>query len=90
MSEIKDTIHIRVEYFSGQDEGDSGHPYYVASCEEITAITDGKTWGELMHNIEEMLAVHFEDEDTIESYGIAPNPRVVVTMELPENYAQIA
>ena len=92
MSDARDTIHIRVEYFTGFEEGenDVGYPYYVASCEEIVAVTDGRTWGELMKNINEMLAASLEDEDTIATYDLVPNPRVVITMGLPENYAEIA
>jgi len=92
MSDVRDTIHIWVEYFTGFEEGedDVGYPYYVASCEEIVAVTDGRTWGELMKNINEMLAASLEGEDTIVAYNLVPNPRVVITMELPENYAEIA
>lgn len=87
---LQDTLHIRVEYFDGQDEGDDGTPYYVASCDEIVAVTEGKTWHELMLNIREMLAASFEDEDTEAVYNLIPNPRIVIMMELPENYAEIA
>lgn len=90
MAEIQDTIHVRVEYFTGQDEGDVGYPYYVASCDEIVAVTDGQTWNELMKNIREMLEASLEGEDTVAVYNLVPNPRIVVTMELPENYAEIA
>ena len=87
-----DTLHVRVEYFTGfeEGEGDVGHPYYVASCDEIVAITDGHTWHELMQNVHEMIAAHLEGEDTVQLYNLTPNPRIVVTMELPENYAEIA
>jgi predicted RNase H-like HicB family nuclease len=90
MTQPSNTLHIIVEYYSGQDAGDDGHPYYVASCEEIVAVTDGRTWGELMKNIQEMIAVSLEGEDTITMYNLVPNPRIVITMELPENYAEIA
>jgi predicted RNase H-like HicB family nuclease len=92
MPEPSDTLHVKVEYFTGFEEGqdDVGHPYYVASCEEIVAVTDGRTWNELMRNIQEMIAASLEGEDTIAVYNLKPNPRVVITMELPENYAEIA
>ena len=90
MSQPNDTLHVIVEYYDGQEEGDVGHPYYVASCQEIVAVTDGRTWGELMRNIHEMIDVSLEGEDTIELYNLVPNPRIVITMELPENYAEIA
>jgi hypothetical protein len=90
MNEVKDTVHVRVEYFSGDEEGDVGYPYYVASCEEIVAVTDGRTWGELMKNIHKMLSASLDEEDTIAVYNLVPNPRIVIMMELPENYAEIA
>lgn len=90
MSETQDTIHVTVEYFDGQEENDVGYPYYVASCEEIVAVTDGRTWNELLKNIGDMIAAHLENEDTVEEYGLTSNPRIVITMELPENYAEIA
>jgi predicted RNase H-like HicB family nuclease len=92
MAEPRDTIHVNVEYFTGFEEGedDTGYPYYVASCEEIVAVTSGKTWNELMRNIQEMISASLEGEDTVAVYDLIPNPRIVVTMELPENYAEIA
>jgi hypothetical protein len=92
MSKARDTLHIQVEYFTGTEEGedDVGHPYYVASCDEIVAVTDGQTWNELLRNINEMVTASLEGEDTIALYNLKPNPRVVITMELPDNYAEIA
>lgn len=92
MAELRDTLHVNVEYFTGTEEGDDdvGHPYYVASCEEIVAVTDGETWYELLDNIQEMIAASLEGEDTVAVYNLVPKPRVIVTMELPENYAEIA
>ena len=80
MSTVRDTLHVKVEYFTGFEDGDDdvGHPYYVASCEEIVAVTDGQTWGELMHNIHEMVAASLEGEDTVAVYNLVPNPRICV------------
>lgn len=80
METPRDTLHVHVEYFTGFEEGedDVGYPYYVASCEEIVAVTDGQTWSELMHNIHEMVTAHLEGEDTIKLYNLVPNPRIVV------------
>jgi hypothetical protein len=88
----QDKLHIRVEYFTGHEEGedDIGYPYYVASCEEIVAVTDGRTWSELLRNIAEMVQASFEGEDTVAVYNLVANPRILITMELPENYAEIA
>lgn len=91
MNTPSDTLHVRVEYFTGLEEGDeTGTPYYVASCEEIVAVTSAATWGELMRNIHEMVEASLEGEDTIAVYNLVASPRVVITMELPENYAAIA
>lgn len=85
-----DTLHITVAYFDGTHPDDDGQPYYVASCQEIAATTDGTMWHDLMQNIQELLTVYFAGEDTLQHYGIVPNPRLVITMELPPNYAEIA
>jgi len=91
MSEkVNDTIHVNVEYFDGQDEDDVGYPYYVASCVEIAASTDGETLDELLKNIREMIDLYLEDTDTVQEFNLIPNPRIVITMELPENYAKTA
>ncbi|MBZ0291147.1 MAG: type II toxin-antitoxin system HicB family antitoxin [Anaerolineae bacterium] len=67
-----------------------GHPYYVASCVEITATTDGETLDELVHNVREMIELYLEDTDTVTAFNLISNPRIVITMELPENYAKTA
>lgn len=90
MSEVRDALHIRVEYFDGQEEGDTGYPYYVASCDELVAVTDGRTWHELLQNIQSMITASLEDEDTVAMYNLVSHPRIVIIMELPENYAEIA
>lgn len=90
MSDVRDTIHVNVEYFDGQEEGDLGYPYYVASCVEITATTDGETLDELVQSVREMIELYLEDTDTIAEFNLVPNPRIVIIMELPENYAKTA
>jgi predicted RNase H-like HicB family nuclease len=81
MAPVRNTLHINVEYFDGQDEGDTGYPYYVASCEEIVAVTDGRSWHELMQNIQSMIEASLEDEDTVAVYNLGPNPRIVIMDE---------
>lgn len=83
-----DTLHVVVEYFDGQDEGDVGYPYYVASCDAIGAVTDGQTLEELFKNIREVIALALDEEDTIEVYNVVPNPRVTITMDFLD-HAQI-
>jgi predicted RNase H-like HicB family nuclease len=83
MTQVRDTIHVNVEYFDGQEEGDVGYPYFVASCEEIAATTDAITLDELFKNIREMIEVHLEDPETVAAGDLAPNPHIIITMELP-------
>ena len=89
MSQPSDTLHVTIEYFDGQAEGDDGQPYYVASCSEINVVTSGSTLDELFKNLREVIAFALEGEDTIETYNVVPNPHVSIAMELPD-YAQIA
>lgn len=87
----RQTIHVQVEYFTGQEEGadDTGYPYYVAACEEIVAVTQARTWNELMRNVHEMIRAALDEDDTVALYNLTPDPRIVITMELPANYAEI-
>jgi predicted RNase H-like HicB family nuclease len=89
MAQPHDTLHVTVEFHDGQEEGDVGYPYYVASCDPIGAVTDGRTLDELLKNLREVIELALEDEDPIAVYNIVPNPRISITMELPD-YAQIA
>jgi predicted RNase H-like HicB family nuclease len=54
---------------------------YVAECLEIPVVTQGKTLDEVTRNLQEAVALHLADED-LAALGLAPNPTVVVTMEL--------
>jgi len=63
MVEVNDTIHINVEYYSGEDEDDEGAPYYVASCEEIALVTDGETFEELLTNLREAIDLHLQNTE---------------------------
>ena len=61
---INDTLHIRVEYFTGLEEDDgSGQPYYVASSDAIGLVTEGETFEELLVNLREVLSLCLEDGD---------------------------
>lgn len=89
MVQPNDTLHVSIEYFDGKDEGDDGHPYYVASCSEINVVTSGDNLDELFKNLREVIAFALEGEDTVATYNLVPNPHVSIAMELPD-YAQIA
>ena len=90
MSDIKNTIYVQVEWFDGQEEDDTGYPYYVAHNDDLHFTTDGETFEELLKNIGEVIALCLEDTNSIAEYSVAPNAKVIIVMELPENYAQTA
>jgi predicted RNase H-like HicB family nuclease len=91
MGELKDMIHIRVEHFTGREEEDDvGHPYYVASCDELMFTTDGDTFEEMLANVRECLILCLHDTDSVVEYKVPPNARVQLIMDISEDYAQIA
>jgi len=64
-----------------------GDQYYVAECIEISVVTQGRTLDEVVDNLREAVALHLEGEDPAQ-FGLAPNPALVVTMEVaPANAA---
>ena len=83
---MRDTINVNVEYFT---DGEEYGPYYVASCDDISLATDGKTFEELLKNLKEALSLILE-ADVRRDFDLVPNPHVILTMKLPENYAQTA
>jgi len=58
-----------------------GENYYVAECMEIAVVTQGKTLDETMANLQEAVALHLEGED-LADFDLAPNPSLLVTLEL--------
>ena len=88
MTDVQDTIYVEVEYFDGQDEGDNGTAYYVAHNDILHFTTDGETFEDLLKNIGEVVALCLEDTDTVAEYNLIPKPKIIVTMELPEKFAQ--
>ena len=60
-----------------------GEKYYVAQGVELRIVTQGKTLDELVHNIEEAVALHLEGEDLAE-LGLVRRPSVLVNFELPQ------
>jgi predicted RNase H-like HicB family nuclease len=55
--------------------------YYVAECLNIAVATQGRTIEETLRNLQEAVSVHLEGED-LEALGLAPDPSILVTMEL--------
>jgi len=58
----------------------------VAECLEISVITQGHSLDEVTRNLQEAVSLHLADED-LSALGLAPNPTVVVTMELSPTHA---
>ncbi len=58
-----------------------GDEYYVAECLEIAVVTQGRTLDETIVNLREAVALHLEGED-LADFDLAPNPSLLVTMEL--------
>jgi predicted RNase H-like HicB family nuclease len=90
LNKPRTVVHINVEHFTGMDEGDDGTPYYVASCDELHFVTDGETFEALMANIRECLILCLQDTDSLIEYNVDPHPKIMIIMELPENYAETA
>ncbi len=63
-----------------------GEKYLVAECVEINVVTQGSTMDEVILNLQEAVALHFDGEDH-ESLGFVKNPALVVTMEVEPAYA---
>ncbi len=59
---------------------------YVAECMEIPVVTQGETLDEAMSNLQEAVQLHLDGEDLTE-LGLAPNPTILVTLELEPAYA---
>jgi len=54
---------------------------YVAECLEIPVVTQGATLDETVENLREATELYFEGED-LAALGFAPNPTIVITMEM--------
>ena len=63
-----------------------GDDWYVAECKEINVVTQGKTVDETISNLQEAVVLHLDGED-LEEFGLAPNPTLLITMELEPSYA---
>jgi len=59
---------------------------YVAECFEVPIVTQGQTLDQVTKNLREAVALHLDGED-LASLGLAPNPTVLVTMELLPTHA---
>ncbi len=55
---------------------------FVAECLEVAVVTQGGTLDEVVKNLNEALALHFEDED-LAAFGLSSHPRLQLSFELP-------
>jgi predicted RNase H-like HicB family nuclease len=90
MSDLKETVTVNVEYFTGKEEGDEGTPYFVSSSDDLMFTTDGETFEELLVSIRECLELTMKDGDPAADFGVSPVANVKIVMELPEDHAQTA
>jgi predicted RNase H-like HicB family nuclease len=63
-----------------------GETHYVAECLDIAVVTQGQTLSEAVANLQEAVALHLEGEN-LEGLGLAPEPTILVTMELEPAHA---
>ena len=63
-----------------------GETHYIAECLEIAVVTQGKTVDETLANLREAVMLHLEGED-LAAMGLAPDPAILVTMELEPAHA---
>lgn len=59
---------------------------YIAECFEIPVVTQGRTLDEVTDNLRQAVELHLADED-LEALGLAPNPTIIVTLELMPAHA---
>jgi predicted RNase H-like HicB family nuclease len=59
---------------------------FVAECLELAVVTQGPTLDETVANLQEAVSLHLEGED-LAALGLAPEPAVVVSMELEPVHA---
>ena len=63
-----------------------GETQYVAECVEVAVVTQGQTLDETVKNLREAVALHLQGENPAD-FGLAPNPTLLVTMELEPVHA---
>ena len=54
---------------------------WVAECAELPIVTQGMTLDEVATNLRDAVALHLEGEEP-EALGLAPDPTILVTLEL--------
>jgi predicted RNase H-like HicB family nuclease len=65
---------------SGDESG------YVAECVDLPVVTQGATIEESLSNLREAVGLMLDGEDLI-TWNLAPNPTIMVMIELEPDYA---
>lgn len=71
---------IQAVIYPGDEKG------YVAECQDLAVVTQGKTLDETAQNLREAIQLHLEGEDLAE-LGLAPNPPLLITLEMEPMHA---
>lgn len=58
-----------------------GESQYVAECLDLAVVTQGKTLDEVTENLREAVGLHLDCED-LSQWHLAPNPSLIVNLEL--------
>ena len=59
----------------------------MAECAKIAVVTQGKTLDETVANLQEVVGLHLQGGDPA-GYGLAPDPWILLTLELELASAQ--
>jgi len=71
---------IQAVIYPGDESG------YVAECQNMAVVTQGKTLDETVQNLREAISLHLEGEDLAEM-GLSSHPPLLVTMEMEPLHA---
>jgi len=74
MEKGHNTIYVNVEYDVSDEEYG---PVYIASNDELSLVTDGKTFEELLTNLKEAISLLLED-DVRAHFNLDRKPRVLL------------
>ena len=72
---LQQTIHAIVRKYDG---------YFVASCLEVSAVTDGRTLDELACNLQEAVGLYLEGENPAD-FGLVANPGITLIYQMELN-----
>lgn len=61
--------------------------YFIAECVDLPVVTQGKTLDEVVENVKEAIALHFEGED-VKEWDILSDYSILVNLELEPVHAK--